>query len=648
MTLDSLISAVPDLSAPSTTKFDEVAAHIAELASLDAEDVYVVLVSKPGNAKVRFEQSGADAKATLGVGVLLSADDADASAKAVEQFVSSEGMTAIAFCAQVDGAWEISKVIERRGSTVGAALRAQYPKARVSVVGASKGEDPDWLRARYEEWKAESKYPSEADEKNIAVREDFADLLGPDVLTVDQFDLPLFRRLMTGNYGGPGPQSHLSKYLKASGEEDIERFLSTLRFLLYGDGDVSDRLDAVLDEDEWRIAGFGESLAVKCLAVTDPERWLPLFVYKSTHGAGKEDVMRVLQLPVPDEELSVGKLAVRSNDVLRELAEPLLPGDPWGQSSFFWWLRSYEADPLALSEELLLPQSWLDEVIELLEDKRQVIFYGPPGTGKTFVARRLARAQAGPDSTTTVQFHPSYAYEDFVQGYRPIQTEEDAIAFALKPGPLLKLAEEAAESGKDCVLVIDEINRGNISKVFGELYYLLEYRDDEIELQYGDSFKLPENLYIIATMNTADRSIALLDAALRRRFHFVPFFPDEPPIEGLLRRWLEQHHPEMTYVADIVDRANGLLDDRNLQIGPSHFMVDELDEKWLERIWKYSIKPYIEEQFFDEPERMSDFDLESLRKSPSTEAGQGGVNPTGETEAKPADAVTEADGVEAD
>jgi hypothetical protein len=193
----------------------------------------------------------------------------------------------------------------------------------------------------------------------------------------------------------------------------------------------------------------------------------------------------------------------------------------------------------------------------------------------------------------------------------------------------MSLANRAETTGELCVLLIDEINRGNISKVFGELYYLLEYRDDKIELQYGDRFSLPENLLIVGTMNTADRSIALLDAALRRRFHFVPFFTDKEPIEGLLRRWLEAHKPGMLFVADVVDRVNELLGDRHLQIGPSHFMIDGLDETTLARVWTYSILPYIEEHFFDEPDRVADFALANLRMQIKSED---------------ADLVTEGDG----
>jgi hypothetical protein len=132
-------------------------------------------------------------------------------------------------------------------------------------------------------------------------------------------------------------------------------------------------------------------------------------------------------------------------------------------------------------------------------------------------------------------------------------------------------------------------------------------------LQYSsESFRLPENLWIIGTMNTADRSIALIDSALRRRFYFLEFFPDRPPVLGLLRRWLEHNQPEMVWVADIVDRANKKLTERNLAIGPSHFMKGDLTEEWVEMIWRHAIVPYLEEQFFGDPDRIQLFELSRL------------------------------------
>jgi 5-methylcytosine-specific restriction protein B len=126
---------------------------------------------------------------------------------------------------------------------------------------------------------------------------------------------------------------------------------------------------------------------------------------------------------------------------------------------------------------------------------------------------------------------------------------------------------------------------------------------------------LPTNLWFIGTMNTTDRSIALVDAALRRRFYFAPFFSNQPPIEGLLSRWLERHSPEMTWVADLVDIANEKLGDRHMGVGPSYFMVGEgeLDEGRIRRIWRRAVIPYIEEQFFGNEDRLAEFDFDRLK-----------------------------------
>ena len=185
---------------------------------------------------------------------------------------------------------------------------------------------------------------------------------------------------------------------------------------------------------------------------------------------------------------------------------------------------------------------------------------------------------------TLVQFHPSYAYEDFVQGLRPKLLAGGQPGFELKEGPLLRAAERARkEPGAKHYLVIDEINRGNIAKVFGELYFLLEYRDEKMQLQYqkdGEQFSLPGNLYVIGTMNTADRSIALVDLALRRRFYFVEFHPDDEPVKSVLKNWLAAKGlTGLDWVADVVERTNEKLqNDRHAAIGPSYFMKDGLDK----------------------------------------------------------------------
>lgn len=296
---------------------------------------------------------------------------------------------------------------------------------------------------------------------------------------------------------------------------------------------------------------------------------------------------------------------------------------PWGsQLPGVWPGEQMDlTGPLAaLAKELYLDASSLHEIDTLVRDKRQIIFYGPPGTGKTYVAQEIGRHYAGEDGHfELVQFHPSYAYEDFVEGYRPVELTSGAPGFELRPGPLRSIVERARESPEEkFVLVIDELNRGNVAKVFGELYFLLEYRDRPVTLQYSpeEAFSFPKNLWIIGTMNTADRSIALVDAALRRRFYFFPFFPDEPPIQGLLRRWLQDRDPTFLWVADAVDKANGLLAerrDRHGMIGPSYFMRPTLlSDNWVKLIWKHSVMPYVEEQFFGEPDQLRDFELASL------------------------------------
>ena len=134
---------------------------------------------------------------------------------------------------------------------------------------------------------------------------------------------------------------------------------------------------------------------------------------------------------------------------------------------------------------------------------------------------------------------------------------------------------------------------------------------------------MPDNLHIVGTMNTADRSIALVDLALRRRFAFVDFSVNEEPVKGLLRRWLKAKGlGRMEWVADVVDRANRRLDDRHAAIGPSYFMRPDLDAAAVERIWEHGVLPYIEEHLFGEHDRLGEFALDKLRRAGAFEAGR--------------------------
>lgn len=249
--------------------------------------------------------------------------------------------------------------------------------------------------------------------------------------------------------------------------------------------------------------------------------------------------------------------------------------------------------------------------VRATERKGQAVIYGPPGTGKTFVAERLARhlVGGGDGVLSLVQFHPAYAYEDFIQGIRPQTRAGGGLDYPLVPGRFLDFCERAAARSGTSVLIIDEINRANLSRVFGELMYLLEYREREVPLAGGGTFRIPSGVRLIGTMNTADRSVALVDHALRRRF---AFFHLGPNFEAL-RRYHARTGTPVEGLIDTLQRLNDAIGDPHYAVGTSFFMRDDLESE-IEDIWRMEIEPYVEEYFFDSRAKADAFRWDKVRQ----------------------------------
>ena len=283
-------------------------------------------------------------------------------------------------------------------------------------------------------------------------------------------------------------------------------------------------------------------------------------------------------------------------------------------------VRPYGIDDM-LEDGLFFEGNELERILGRFEDKRNLILQGPPGVGKTFVSKRLAYALMGAradDRIVNVQFHQSYSYEEFVRGYRPTTNDRDELTFELQDGTFLRLCEEAGKEeneGKKFVMIIDEINRGNLSRVFGELLSLIEgdKRGDgfSVELQGGQRFSVPENVYILGTMNLADRSLAGMDYAMRRRFAFVTLKPQFE--ESVFEDWLRDKQVPGEMIKRINGRMSALNEvisgdaslGRNFAVGHSYF-CDIADggegdwERWYREIVKTEVQPLLEEYWFDD------------------------------------------------
>ena len=271
--------------------------------------------------------------------------------------------------------------------------------------------------------------------------------------------------------------------------------------------------------------------------------------------------------------------------------------------------------------EVYMSRSNYDILSNLLINKKNIIMQGAPGVGKTFAAKRLAYSMMGvkdPSRVMMVQFHQSYSYEDFIMGFRPAST-----SFELKKGPFYSFCKKAElDLENDYYFIIDEINRGNLSKIFGELFMLIENdkRGVSLQLLYSDEkFSVPENVYIIGMMNTADRSLAMLDYALRRRFAFFEFSP-ALETDGFRQYRQGKDNKKFDSLIATIEKLNIAIENdetlgRGFRIGHSYFCTDKpIDDMWLNAVVTYEIVPLLNEYWFDEPSKVRDWEY-ALREA---------------------------------